>query len=143
MYASLGDIEIDVLNGPQEMEQTTAIIYAQHNLIQGKPLPEMTGIEADVIKLKFNLVHQTGRTPERRLAELETARINGYVMMLVFENGTNWGDYVIQKISKKINKTDPSGYMTHVECEVELLEYNIPDALDAKQVAAQRYAFAN
>lgn len=141
MYAQLGTIRFEGAKGFTSFEESFAVVYAQHALINRKPRLQATGDELDTISFEMYL-HSEFTDPEADIETLRLAMKNREILPLILGNGRVLGNYVIPSFKKTTGFTDPSGNLIEATISVELLEsYSDNPILDANR-QAQNNAFA-
>lgn len=140
MYAQLGDIQFEGLKGFEVFDRQRESVLPQHDRIDGKPRLQRTGDKLDEIKLVVRL-HSLFCDPEFEIRRLNTHRSDGEILPFSSGSGVYWGDFVIQKISEKVNFTTPTGELVHVDLEIKLVEFYDPDKEKTAAEAAIRDGF--
>lgn len=141
MYAQLGSIIFEGPNGFTSLEETFAVIYAQHSRINRKPRLQATGDELDTISFEMYL-HSSFTDPEATIDKLRVYMQDREILPLILGNGRVVGNFVIPTFSKTTSFTDPSGNIIEATLSVDLLEcYNDNPLLEANR-QAQTAAFA-
>lgn len=141
MYAKLGDIEFKELMGFDSLSDARETTYAQHPLLNGKPILDRTG--EGLIEFTMNVTYHVGFcNPEDEFAKLNDARAAGTVLPFVYGNGFIEGDFVITKLDRTINKTDNSGNLEWISVAISLLEYISGNTAATQQARDKANAFA-
>ena len=141
MYAQLGNIIFQGLNGFSSFEETYAVNYAQHERINGKPRLEAVGDVLDTINFDMYL-HADFIDPSQAIETLRTAMINREVLPFILGNGFVAGNFVIPSLSKTTSFTDPDGNLIEATLSVELLECYNDEPLDQERNKKLNAAFA-
>lgn len=141
MYAQLGKTVFENLKGFNEFSKATAVTYAEHKPLSGKPLLQASGLNLDEITLSMRL-HASFCNP---LDELNT--LKGYmdtfeVLPLLLGNGRKEGEFVIMSINNVVEDADTEGNVFSYMVNCTLKEYVTPDRLRAEQDANRRKALA-
>lgn len=123
------------------MEETFAVDYAQHQLINRKPRLQPTGDALDTISFSMYL-HSDFTNPEEDIDILRTSMKNREVLPLILGNGRVLGQFVITGMNKSTSFTDPSGNIIEATVSVELLEAFTEEPLREAGRKAQDRAFA-
>jgi len=108
MLAILGEIEFEIAGGLAGMELSQASDYAEHALIQGKPLLETVGDALDEIQLSIEL-HPTLGDVAARVRALQTAMQAHQPLAFVLGNGEFLGAFVITELSQVHHRTWADG----------------------------------
>jgi len=125
MYAVLGKIEFEVASGITGMEQRSTADWAEHSLIQGKPLLEWIGDGLDELSFSMQL-HPWLGDPEARLRTLREAKSKHEPMAFVLGSGEYVGAFVIADISNTPRRTSADGRLYSSNVQVTLREYAGP-----------------
>ncbi|WP_341521548.1 phage tail protein [Pseudomonas sp. G.S.17] len=125
MYAVLGKIEFEVASGITGMEQSSTADWAEHSLIQGKPLLEWVGDGLDELKFSMQL-HPWLGDPEARLRTLREAKSKHEPLAFVLGSGEYVGAFVITDISNTPRRTSADGRLYSSNVQVTLREYAGP-----------------
>lgn len=125
MYAVLGKIEFEVASGITGMEQRSTADWAEHSLIQGKPLLEWIGDGLDELSFSMQL-HPWLGDPEARLRTLREAKSKHEPMAFVLGSGEYVGAFVITDISNTPRRTSADGRLYSSNVQVTLREYAGP-----------------
>jgi len=108
MLAILGEIEFEIAGGLAGMELSQSSEYAEHALIQGKPLLETVGDGLDEIQLSIELHPNLGDVAAR-IRALQTAMQAHQPLAFVLGNGEFLGAYVITELSHTHHRTFADG----------------------------------
>lgn len=125
MYAVLGKIEFEVASGITGMEQRSTADWAEHSLIQGKPLLEWVGDGLDELTFSMQL-HPWLGDPEVRLRTLREAKSKHEPLAFVLGGGEYVGVYVIADIGNTPRRTSADGRLYSSSVQVSLREYTGP-----------------
>lgn len=125
MYAVLGKIEFEVASGITGMEQRGSADWAEHSLIQGKPLLEWVGDGLDELTFSIQL-HPWLGDPEARLRMLREAKSKHEPLAFVLGSGEYVGAFVITEISNTPRRTSADGRLYSSTVQVSLREYTGP-----------------
>ncbi len=135
MYAQLGNIKFQGLIGWDSFSRRTEAIYADHELIEGKPRSQKLGNALDAIRFDIQLHHSFSNVPQD-IEALRNACINGDVLPLISGNGTFYGTFVIRTIDEIHQQTFADGTLLLANLSVELKEYVEQSATPASGFAA-------
>lgn len=147
MYAQLGNITFENRKdyigsvGFNDFSKSTAVTYAEHKPLTGKPLLQATGLNLDEISLSMRL-HVAFCNPTEELNTLKKSMDTFEVLPLLMGNGRKEGDFVIMSINSVVEDADPEGNIFSYMVNCTLKEYIIPDRLRAEQDANRRQALA-
>jgi phage protein U/ElaB/YqjD/DUF883 family membrane-anchored ribosome-binding protein len=138
MYAQLGNIPIQLIM-PTGMDSSQAYNYAEHPVIEGKPLLQYIGdgLETFNIQIRF---HVSYCTPGLELKRLRAEAAKHQALPLLFANGTYKGRYVITGIDVTTEITADDGSLMSVDVKTTLKEWVDTDPLGSKQAAQQKIA---
>lgn len=141
MYAQLGTIIFENLKSPKDFEQRSAVNYAEHALIDGKPRLQRTG--TDLERLKFSMdLHYTFCDVQGEIDALHDAMNAGDVLPLITGYGMYVGDFVITNLSRELKHATPNGFLIAASVEVSLSEFVEGDKLGNLADAAVQGGFA-
>ena len=141
MYAQLGNIKFETMVGFDSLDDTRAMNYAEHALIDSKPRLQRTGSALQELGISASF-HVAFCNPELQYDALNQACSNGEILTLVYGNGYVEGDFVIMSVSRKVNQTDSNGNYVHITCDISLKEYASKDKLVVAMERALSNAFA-
>lgn len=141
MYAQLGTIRFEGLNGFSTLEESFAVNYAQHERINNKPRLEAVGDVLDTISFDMYL-HSTFVDPEASIEVIRTAMINREILTLILGSGKVVGNFVIPSFTKSTEFTDPNGNIISATLSIELLESATDDPLASAKNSALNSSFA-
>lgn len=141
MYAQLGNIKFQAVNGFTSFEEVSSVNYAQHERIKGKPRLEAVGSNLDTVTFSMHL-HTQFTNPEDDIEAMRVNMENREILKLVWGNGKVVGNFVILGFTKTTNFTDPVGNIIEATLSVELLENFSEDPLRDSQKKSIEKAFA-
>lgn len=122
LYATLGDIDIDVLSGPTSLDMRLSATYAEHTLIGRKSALHFTGFSPDELNYTIRL-HATWCDPALEIQKLRDAKRAAEALALVFATGEYWGNFVIKELTTVTTLTNAQGAMIALEASLSLAEY--------------------
>ncbi|MFJ4141415.1 phage tail protein [Pseudomonas sp. NPDC089734] len=125
MYAVLGTLEFEVASGITGMEQRGTADWAEHSLIQGKPLLEWIGEGLEELTFTMQL-HPWLGDPEVRLRNLRELKAKHEPLAFVLGSGDYIGAFVITDISNVPKRTSSDGRVFSSAVQVGLREYAGP-----------------
>lgn len=141
MYAQLGNIIFESVFGFDTFEIKGGVNYAQHDLINSKPILQPTGINLDElttdIRLRANFINIAAA-----IISLQKSKDNYEVLPLVKGTGQYLGDFVISEMTVTESQALADGTIVDATVNLALLEYVTADKLQQQQVAARKQAFA-
>lgn len=141
MYSQLGNIIFQGRVGFNSFEHTDTTTYAQHDLINAKPLLTPTGNDLEEIVIEMKLRAEF-ISPEAARLRLKKSKDEFEVMPLIKGNGQYLGDYVITEIKTTHTQALADGTLVEAILSVTLREYVNADKLQQQQNAARKQAFA-
>jgi len=119
MLAILGEIEFEVADGLAGMELSKASEFAEHALIQGKPLLETVGDALDEIQFAIELHPTLGDVAAR----LQDAMQAHQPLAFVLGNGEFLGAFVITELSQTHHRTWADGGAFSASLSVTLRQW--------------------
>lgn len=141
MYAQIGNIIFEGLNGFESFEHSDSTTYAQHDLITGKPVLVPTGNNLEEINISIVLRAEFIK-PEEAILEIKKAKDSFEVLPLVKGSGRYMGDFIITEYTVTDRQALSDGTTIEAAVSLTLLEYAATDKLNQQQVAARKNAFA-
>lgn len=135
MYAQLGNIRFEGLNGFSAWERTQGATLAEMPRIGLKPRLQRTATPLDKIRLTIRL-NILFCNPRANFDQLSQARLDGEVLTLVTGQGRLIGDFVIQNLSENRTELDRNGEPLDIVADVELIEHVSESPLEAAVAAA-------
>jgi phage protein U len=121
MFAQLGDIEFEGVNGFSDLSKSVETLVAEHSLIDRKPKIQTMG--SGLINVTIGIHLSVGFcNPGQRIEELEAIRSKYQIISYIEGNGKYVGDFIITGIGQTIQKTDADGNITEADITVSLLE---------------------
>lgn len=140
MYAQLGTIIFEGLNGFDTFDRTRETDYAEHALIDGKPRLQRLGDKLETIAITLTL-HASFCDPQGQINALDVARANGQVMALLNGSGDYLGQYIIKRLSESAQHLASDGKIIWSRLSVDLTEYSDAGGL-LKSIKARAGALA-
>lgn len=122
MYAQLGQIKFDIINGFDLLSSSKDYNYAEHKLVQNDTKLQYSGKSPDSKSITVQF-HRMFCNPSIEFEKLEEAAENHLAMGLVFGNGKYIGRFVISSLGKKVEATDELGNMFCCSVDIGLKEY--------------------
>lgn len=121
IYAVLGDIEFELLP-ITGLREDHAWNYAEHAVIEGKPLLQYIGYALDETTMTVRL-HRRFCDPQAEFAKLKAAADKHLPMVFQVASGEIYGRRVVTRISRTIETTADNGMPISIEAELTLREY--------------------
>jgi phage protein U len=135
MYAQLGNIQFELLP-IESFDERYSYNYAEHQVIEGKPLLQFVGDNLDEANISVRF-HFAFCDPEAQFALLKEEADRHEALPFSFTSGKYLGYYIISEISKTTVVTADNGYALCIEARLQLKEWSDPDPM-ASHVAAQK-----
>lgn len=126
MFAQLGNIQFELLS-PKGLSDSEKWSYARHSVMGEKPVLQYTGMELTEINLSL-VFHASFCVPSEKLRELREAANTREPHTLLWGNGERAGDFVVEEISRTVEKMDEIGNIMSIAVEVKLTEHSTTDA---------------
>jgi phage protein U len=123
MFLQLGEYKFEGIKLPQSWNNTYATNYAQIPIIDGKPVVQKTGEKLVEIELTAEFRDEFC-VPTDEVEALQLYRRNGNVLQLTGGDGINYGKYIITDISVINTRASDNGYVSAIQTNIKLLEYN-------------------
>lgn len=139
VFLLLGDIGFGKLVSPTGFDSRLAISYAEHQVIEGKPLLQYTGHGLGEISLSF-LFHADFCKPQMVWDDLITLATSHKAFPLSQGNGLLLGKFVIADISRTTSYAAEDGTLYAFECKLNLKEYADPAPLQTKKKEQKKKA---
>lgn len=132
MIGSFGEIvfvvSTDISKTLNNLQRQGGVTYAEHAVISGKPVLELTGLNAETISFDMFLCSQLGVTPVDEVKQLREMRDQGVAEPLILDGEPQGADmWVITDISEKWEHLDPDGSPIIIQVTVNLKEYTEVD----------------
>jgi phage protein U len=141
VYAQLGQILFEGVFGFDAFQIKGTANYAQHDLINVKPVLQPTGNDLDQltvdIKLRSNFINVAAA-----VLSLQKSRDTYEVLPLVRGTGQYMGDFVITEMTVTESQTLADGTVVEALINMVLSEYVVADKLQQQQSSARKQAFA-
>lgn len=135
-FLLLGDIGFGKLASPSGFESKLTISYAEHQVIEGKPLLQYTGDGLQVIPLTFYF-HASFCKPQQIWDDLKALATSHKAFPLSQGNGLMLGKFVLTEINRTTTYTAADGTLYAFECKLNLQEYVDPQPLTTKKKEQQ------
>lgn len=124
-HALLGTIAFSLVTYFEGMEAKFAADYAEHALIEGKPLLQWTGDKLD--EISWDIVFHAGYCdPETEMLKLRQAVRDHKALPLVFANGDYLGYFVPTEASVTSRMLTAGGTALWIESKITLREFVWP-----------------
>ncbi|MCG2614898.1 phage tail protein [Terrimonas sp. NA20] len=141
MFAQLGSIQFENLKTPTDYQRSGEAIYAEHALIEGKPVLQATGLALDEINLSIRF-DVSFCNPKNEIDAMRAAKDSREILPLLWGNGILQGNYVITTMSENITNADPQGNIFCAEVQIVLREYVVKDKVQQAQEETKKDAKA-
>lgn len=138
-FVMLGTIGYAKLTSPTAMDLTKSWNYAEHQVVEGKPLLEFMGSALDGHKLTF-LFHASYCNPQKSYDALVTLGDLHAAFPLTKGNGRYMGRFVIIELSQAIQSSADDGTLLSIEVSATLKEYVDKKPLETKKKVAKAKA---
>lgn len=122
VYATLGELELDVLSWFASHDSRYAAVFAEHGLIGRKPALQATGLALDEHQIS-TLLHHVATDPGAELRAIKELKDAFSVLPFVFASGEYLGTFVITELDVTAVKTDAKGVRLATEVSLRLKEY--------------------
>ena len=139
MFLILGNIGFAKLASPSGFDAKLAISYAEHQVIEGKPLLQYTGDGLGEINLNFYF-HADFCTPQTVWDDLVKLAASHKAFSLSQGNGLLLGKYVVTEINRTTTVAATDGTLYAFECKLALKEYVDPQPLETKKKEQKKKA---
>jgi phage protein U len=121
VFAILGDIPFQVVGSPESLSDTRGYDYAEHRVVQDRPVLQWLADELETIQLEM-LLHQSFTDPTANLLLLLQAAETHAALPLVFGNGYFRGYFVIAKIDTVSKQLSGTGDLFAITVRLSLRE---------------------
>jgi phage protein U len=121
VFAILGDIPFQVVGSPESLSDSRGYDYAEHRVIQDRPVLQWLADDLETIQLEM-LLHQSFTNPAANLLLLLQAAETHAALPLVFGNGYFRGYFVIAKIDTLSKQLSGSGDLFAITVRLSLRE---------------------
>ena len=121
MFAILGDIPFQVVGSPESLSDSRGYDYAEHRVIQDRPVLQWLADDLETIQLEM-LLHQSFTNPAANLLLLLQAAETHAALPLVFGNGYFRGYFVIAKMDTLSKQLSGSGDLFAITVRLSLRE---------------------
>jgi phage protein U len=138
-FLMLGDIGFAKLVSPTGFDTKLAISYAEHSVIEGKPLLQYTGDGLLETSLAF-LFHADFCKPQQVWNDLVTLATRHKAFQLSQGNGLLLGRFVIADLTRTTTYAAADGTLYAFECKLSLKEYVDPQPLETKKKEKKKVA---
>jgi len=108
--------------GWNAFSRRTEASYADHEVIEGKPVSQKIGNQLDTIRFDIQL-HHSFIDVQAGVETLRQACVNGDVLPLISGDGNNYGKFTIRTIDEMHEQTFPNGQVMLANLSVELREH--------------------
>ncbi|QEY23555.1 phage tail protein [Neisseria animalis] len=122
MYAQLGDVRFELLQGFERLEARHEARFAKHEVLAGRPRLQAVGNELTELRIGIRL-HWLLGNPDTAYKGLLTALEAQQAVSLVFGSGRFVGWFVIERLSERTLIQDGKGRTAARELDVKLTEF--------------------
>ena len=135
----MGNIGFAKLASPTGFDAKLAINYAEHQVIEGKPLLQYTGDGLGEINLNF-MFHADFCKPQDVWEALIKLAVSHKAFTLSQGDGLVLGKYVLVDISRTTTYTADDGTLYAFDCKLSLKEFVDPAPLTTKKQEQKKQA---
>ncbi|EIJ68062.1 phage tail protein [Pasteurella bettyae] len=121
-YALLGNIAFDLLSAPTGFDESRSAVFAEHEVLSGKPKLQAMGMALTDVTLQLQLHHQLAPV-ENRYQALLTAQESQEALALVFGFSKFKGHFVITDVTSTVLFTDGKGNALARDVSLTLREF--------------------
>lgn len=132
----LGTIGYARLTSPTAMDLTKSWQYAEHQVVEGKPLLQFMAANLDGFSLTF-LFHASFCAPQKSWDALVDLAAKHQAFPLTQGNGRYLGRFVIAELSRTAQMAADDGTLLSIEVKATLKEYVDKKPLETKKKAAK------
>jgi phage protein U len=129
MLATLGDITFELLSSPLAYESCYRWTYAEHEVVEARPLLQWISEELQIISLELRF-HASFTDPAAQLDTLLAAARAHRAQALVLGNGQHQGYFIITALRVAATVTTASGDIISMTVHMELKEWAFDSQLD-------------
>lgn len=138
MYAQLGTVVFEPLP-VESLDEKHSYNFAEHQVIEGKPLLQFIGDGLDETSLGLRL-HVSFCDPAAAFAQLKAEADQHQALRLIFADGSNLGWRVVTEISRTFVSTADNGRPMCIEAKLQLKEWVDANPLGSREDAQKRTA---
>lgn len=142
MFFQLGNIIFTGLISPHLFNiDGDEAVYAEHELIGGKPRLQKTGdtLQEISFEIRFNA---NFCNPTEQIAALKAAKDNGTILPFLWGDGRYVNDYVVLKFPYAIDEAFADGTIVQATGALTIKEYVAYNPMEQKLLAQRKAAFA-
>lgn len=122
MYAQLGEVRFELLQGFTSLESTHAAKFAKHEVLAGRP--RLQALQNELTELRFGVkLHWLLGNPDTAYRGLLAALEARQAVSLVYGSGRFAGWWVIERLTERTLIQDAQGRTAARELDVELTEF--------------------
>lgn len=122
MYAQLGEVRFELLQGFTSLESTHAAKFAKHEVLAGRP--RLQALQNELTELRFGVkLHWMLGNPDTAYKGLLAALEARQAVSLVYGSGRFAGWWVIERLTERTLIQDAQGRTAARELDVELTEF--------------------
>ncbi|MDK9716745.1 MAG: phage tail protein [Trichlorobacter sp.] len=138
-FVMLGTIGYAKLTSPTSMDLTQGWTYAEHQVVEGKPLLQFMGANLDGFSMTF-LFHASFCIPQKSYDALVALANAHTAFPLIQGNGRYLGRFVITELSRTAQMAAGDGTLLSIEVKATLKEYVDKKPLETKTKVAKAKA---
>lgn len=131
-FIMLGTIGYAKLTSPTAMDLTQGWTYAEHQVVEGKPLLQFMGATLDGFSLTF-LFHASFSVPQKSYDALVALANARTAFPLTQGNGRYLGRFVITELARTAQMAADDGTLLSIEVKATLKEYVDKKPLETKK----------
>lgn len=120
-FALLGDIAFDLLHAPKTLNEKHQAVYAEHQVLSGKPVLQAMGLDLIEMTLTIGLNHQLGDVQARYQALIGAKK--GLKPLALVLGKDFVGHFVITEISSQTLVSDNQGVALARDVNITLKEF--------------------
>ncbi len=126
MIGTLGqvvfEVSADKVRTTSDFKRKRAANYAEHAVLDRKPILQYVGPALDEISFRIRLDAAQGINPSRELISLEKILLAGDELMLII-GGQPLGKFVLEELNEAWTRQDGQGRLMVAEVDLKLKEY--------------------
>jgi phage protein U len=122
MFASLGDIQFDILPAIKRLSGSSRADFIEHAVIEGKPRLQYVGDALDTLRLRIRFHASFGR-PETNIKRIKDAFLKHEAMPVIFGNSIYRGMFVIEEMEDEAAAAFADGSLICADLEILLKEW--------------------
>lgn len=116
------EVSADKVKTFSDLSRELKSTFASHDIINGKPLLQHTGLELQTISFSMTFRVDLGVNPKTELEELRKMLESGSAYKL-FIGDELMGSFVLESVSESYGNIDKNGKIYSASVNISLLEY--------------------